>query len=88
MEIKLINGRFSIQEAERLLTSIVKVKIAFHEDKIRTIHQTEEDIKHSEKRIIQLQNSLSDAIKKLREQGKENTYVNALIEVNFTPPLN
>lgn len=88
MEIQLINGRFSVQEAERLLTSIVKAKIAFHEDKIRTIHETEEDIKHSEKRIIQLQNTLSEAIKKLRAQNKEYTYLNAMIEVNFTPPLN
>lgn len=88
MEIQLINGRFSVQEAERLLTAIVKAKIAFHEDKIRTIHETEEDIKHSEKRIIQLQNTLSEAIKKLREQGKEHTYLNAMIDVNFTPPLN
>lgn len=87
MEIQLISGRFSLQDAENLLTAIVKVKIAFHEEKIRTIHHSEEDIKHSEKRIIQLQNSLRDAIKKLRDKGQEFTDVNAFIEINFTPRI-
>lgn len=88
MEIQLINGRFSLPEAEQLLTAVVKAKIAFHEDKIRTIHDMEEDIEHSEKRIMQLQNTLAESIKKLKERQQEYTYVNAMIEVNFKPPLN
>ncbi len=87
MQIQLISGTFNIKDAENLLTAIVKVKIAFHEEKIRTVDLTEEDIKHSEKRIIQLQNSLGDAVKKLKEKGKEYTDLNAFIEVNFTPSL-
>ena len=87
MQIQLISGTFNIRDAENLLTAIVKVKIAFHEEKIRTVDLTEEDIKHSEKRIIQLQNSLGGAIKKLKEKGKEYTDLNAFIEVNFTPRL-
>lgn len=82
MEIKLIDGVFTINEAEELLTEIFKIKIAFHEKKIKTVHITEEDIEHSEKRIIELQNTLSNAIKKMKAKGKTHTALNAHIEVN------
>lgn len=82
MEIQLISGVFSISEAEELLTAIVNTKIQFHQNKIRTIHETEEDIEHSEKRIIQLQDTLRQAISKMKESGKTHTALNAHIEVN------
>lgn len=87
MEIQLISGRFSVKEAEQLLTALVKVKIAFHEEKIRTVHISEEDIKHSEKRIKQLQEALRNAVKKLKERGQDYTDVNAYLEVNFAAPI-
>ena len=58
MEIQLLSGVFTINEAENLLTEIIKVKIAFHEAKINTIHMSEEDIKYSESKIIKLQETL------------------------------
>lgn len=85
MEIQLINGRFTIQEAEQLLSAIVKVKIAFHEEKIRTVYVNEEDIKHSEKRIKQLQEALRNAIVKLKEKKQDHTNINAYIELNLMP---
>jgi predicted nucleic acid-binding Zn-ribbon protein len=87
MEIKLIDGIFTIEEAEMLLTAIFKTKIAFHEQKIKTIHDSEEDIEHSEKRIIQLEQTLRDAIRKMREKGQTHTSLNAHIEVNTTQQL-
>ena len=50
MELQLISGTFTIAEAEELLTAIFKTKIAFHEQKVKTLHDSEEDIKHSEKK--------------------------------------
>ncbi|HEX2608280.1 MAG TPA: hypothetical protein VHK91_12915 [Flavisolibacter sp.] len=82
MDIQLISGVFTLAEAEALLTEIIAVKIRFHENKIRTIHDTEEDIKHSEKRIIQLQERLQKALQKMREAGKENMVLNAKIEIS------
>ena len=82
MEIQLISGVFSIGEAEELLTAIVNTKIQFHQNKIRTIHETEEDIEHSEKRIIQLQDTLRNALRIMKESGKTHTTLNAHIEVN------
>ena len=82
MEIQLINGIFSIAEAEALLTAIFKTKIAFHEQRINTTSETEEDIKHSEKKITQLQQTLRDAIKKMKEKGQTHTSLNAHINVD------
>lgn len=82
MEIQLISGNFTVAEAEKLLTAIFKTKIAFHEQRINTLNETEEDIKHTEKKIMQLQQTLRDAIKKMKEKGQTHTSLNAHIEVN------
>lgn len=82
MEIQLISGVFTIEEAEMLLTAIFNTKIAFHEQKIRTIDETEEDIEHSEKKIMQLQETLKNAIQKMKGKGQTHTSLNAHIEVN------
>jgi len=87
MQIQLISGRFSIAEAEQLLTSIIKVKLAFHEEKIRTVYQTEEDIKHSETRIKHLEDTLRKAIIKLKEGNREYINVQADIELRFPPQI-
>ncbi|MBS1669597.1 MAG: hypothetical protein JST58_19670 [Bacteroidetes bacterium] len=82
MEIQLISGTFTVAEAEKLLTEIFRIKIAFHENKIRAEDENEEDIKHSEKRIMQLQETLRNAIQKMKEKGQTHTSLNAHIEVN------
>jgi hypothetical protein len=82
MEIQLISGTFTIAEAEELLTAIFKTKIAFHEQRINAISESEEDIKHSEKKVLQLEQTLRDAIKKMKEKGQTHTTLNAHIEVN------
>jgi len=87
MEIKLISGVFTIAEAEELLNAVFQTKIRFHENRIRTIHETEEDIEHSEKRIMQLQETLRNSVKRLKESGKTHTQLNAHIEVNTMPRL-
>ena len=87
MDIQLISGTFTIAEAEELLTAIFKTKIAFHEQKISITKDSEEDIKHAEKKIMQLQQALRDAIKAIKEKGQTHTSLNAHIEVNTMPKL-
>lgn len=87
MEIQLISGTFTIGEAEELLTAIFKTKIAFHERKIGTIQQSEEDIKHSEKKILQLEQTLREAVNKMKQKGQTHTSLNAHIEVNTISQL-
>lgn len=87
MEIQLITGVFTIAEAETLLKAIFNAKITFHEAKINTIQMSEEDIEHSEKRIVQLQNTLKETIEKLKMNGQTHTTLNAHIEINTRPQL-
>ena len=87
MEIKLIDGCFPIEEAEKLLTAIFQAKIAFHEQKIKTIHHSEEDIEHSERRIIQLEETLRETVRKMKQKGRTHTFLNAHIEVNTMAQL-
>ncbi|MFC4233494.1 hypothetical protein ACFOW1_16455 [Parasediminibacterium paludis] len=87
MEIQLISGVFTIPEAETLLTAIFNTKIAFHEAKMNAIQMSEEDIKHSEKKIAALQHTLKQTIEKLKENGQTHTNLNAHIEINTKPPL-
>lgn len=87
MEIQLISGMFTIADAEELLTDIFKTKIAFHERKIKMVNETEEDIKHAEKKILILEETLRNTIKKLKENGQTYTSLNAHIEVNTRPRL-
>ena len=87
MEIKLIDGVFTIEEAEKLLTAVFQTKIDFHEKKIKTVYHTEEDIEHSERRIMQLEETLRNAIRKMKAKGQTHTSLNAHIEVNTMVPL-
>ncbi len=87
MEIQLISGTFTIEEAEELLTAIFKTKIAFHEHKIKTVHDSEEDIKFSEEKIKQLKERLKNVIEKLKDNGQTHTSLNAHIEVTTRPRL-
>ena len=65
-EMKLIEGAFSQEDAQILLTELVKTKIAFHERKTGTLHESEEDIKHSEKKIIQLGDNLRKMLDEIK----------------------
>lgn len=67
MEVQLLKGRFSAQDAEELLTQLVHVKIRYHEARIAQ-EDNEEDIKMREKRIIELQQSLYEARQRIRRQ--------------------
>ena len=87
MEIQLVSGVFTINEAETLLTAIFKAKITFHEAKINTIHMSEEDIKYSEGKIIKLQETLKLTIEKLKANGQTHTSLNAHIDINTRPQL-
>ncbi len=66
--LKLVNGRFDKLQAERLITNLVDVKIEFHKAKIDGL-QNEEDIKNSERRIIELQNYRNELLKNVRSSN-------------------
>lgn len=59
MKINLIEGKYSVSEAQELLNKIIQVKIAYLESKISS-SCNEEDIKQRENRIKLLQTQCSD----------------------------
>lgn len=81
MKIALLKGHFSPQETIDMLSQMLNIKIAFHENKISHSDQ-EEDIKMREKRIRELQNELTEL--KVFVKNNDCAYeLNA--EVTITP---
>ena len=81
MELQLIQGQFSPQEALSLLREMVDVKIKFHERKIATA-ASEEDIKFREKRIKDLQAEWQQFQTQL-QQNERSISLKAAVNVIF-----
>lgn len=60
MDVRIIDGVFSRQEAIDILSEMVRLKIRFHERRIE-LSSDEEDISHRESRIRELQHELQEA---------------------------
>lgn len=69
MNIQLIEGQFSQQDALELITQMVHVKIKFHERKISN-SLNEEDIKARENKIKRLQKELYELRQHIDHQNK------------------
>lgn len=67
MKINLIEGTYSVGEAQELLNKIIQVKIAYLESKISS-SCNEEDIKQRENRIKSLQTQGADINKLSAEE--------------------
>lgn len=67
MNINLIEGTYSLSEAQELLNTIIQVKIAYLESKISS-SCNEEDIKQRENRIKSLHTKRSDINKLSAEE--------------------
>ncbi|RYU93374.1 hypothetical protein [Emticicia agri] len=67
MNIQLIQGEFSSQDALELITQLIHIKIKYHENKIAT-NSNEEDIKYRESKIKRLQKELFDFRSSIRRE--------------------
>lgn len=67
MKINLIEGTYSLTEAQELLNKIIQVKIAYLESKISS-SCNEEDIKQRENRIKSLQSKKAEIHKLTRDE--------------------
>ncbi len=80
MDIQLIQGQFSAQDAVDIITQMIQVKIKFHENKIINSHG-EEATKMREKRIKDLQQDLNMVRNFIENQG-ENITLQSEITIN------
>jgi hypothetical protein len=85
MELKLLSGTFSSDDAKQLLTRLINVKIDFHAGKIDTRVDNEEDMKSSEKRILELERSLRQALDLVESGAYSQFAINAKVVVEFCP---
>jgi Icc-related predicted phosphoesterase len=83
MDFTLVSGRFTAQESEALLAKLVKVKTDFHLSKIDTVNQSEEDIKHSEKRIKELEEHMRKAVDLIRNH--DHVALRATLSIQYMP---
>lgn len=82
MKIQLINGQFTANETNDLISQLVQVKIKFLENKINSL-QHEEDIKSKETKIVALQNILSNLRNQINSE-KLDVIIKSDIEINFS----
>lgn len=80
MNIELIKGAFSQQDACELILKMIDAKIKFHERKIDCA-TNEEDIKMRESRIKQLQKEVYEIRKSIEKHG-DRVQLKAHIEIN------
>ncbi|HVW12370.1 MAG TPA: hypothetical protein VHB54_01020 [Mucilaginibacter sp.] len=81
MNLNLIQGSYTTQEAIDLLHSLVNVKIKFHENKI-SHSSSEEDIKMREERIKALQHDLAAVRYKIRN-GQDKIEIKSTIDIKL-----
>lgn len=79
MQLQLIQGQFTQEDAAQIITEMIHVKINFHMNKI-TKESSEELIKFREKKILTLQNELSKLHQHLKSQNN-NINLNAQIHI-------
>lgn len=79
MNLHLIQGEFSSQEALELLTQMINVKIKYHENKITT-NTSEEDAKYRESKIKNLQKELSE-LRQIANSKNRNVKIESTIKI-------
>lgn len=85
MDSLLLNGRYTAEEAEDLLSKLFKVKTDFHLAKIDTANSSEENIKHYEKRIIELENEYRGIIRQIKNKPYRHVALHANLVLEFCP---
>ena len=85
MDSLLLNGRYTKEEAELLLSRLFKVKTDFHLARIDTSTASEEDIEHSERRILELEEELRRIKRNLRTGDFRHVAIHAKVVLAFCP---
>lgn len=82
-ELQLINGRFTLAEAEHLLHDLAQVKTCHYVRRIVDQRGTEEDIKSAEARIKTIETDVRKLIAQLRstETGDQLVDISGLIVI-------
>lgn len=80
MNIQLISGAFSTDDALGLITQMIHIKIKYHEERIDQ-KSSEEDMKYRESKIKQLQKELFELRANMTPEMK-TVKLDAIININ------
>jgi hypothetical protein len=80
MNLQLLQGEFSSNDAIDLISKMIQLKISYHENKISNT-DSEEDIKFRESKIKRLQKELYE-FKNSISENKEKLTLNATIKID------
>ncbi len=72
-KLTLIDGRFAVNDAMELVSKLIDLKIGYHQSRIDKHAGSEENIKHSEKRISQLQQKKEELLARMSAQATNGT---------------
>ena len=79
MNLQLIKGEFSSNDAIELIAHMINIKIKYHENKINN-RSSEEDLKTRETKIKQLQKELFE-LRKVLNSKTNGVKIEAIIKV-------
>ncbi|MBL7767567.1 MAG: hypothetical protein JNK20_01270 [Flavipsychrobacter sp.] len=83
MQIHLVDGHFTVAEAEKILNALVKAKVAFHEERLALKEPTIEEVLESERRIKDIRNEFCKALVRVHASGSERIHLQAGLDIDF-----
>ena len=87
MELSIIDGNFSKEDALKIVQDIFAVKILYHQNRLQKADISIEEKKHSEERLHQLEASLQKLLKKIRSHSDMALTIQAHLELNIFAPV-
>lgn len=87
MELSIIDGNFSKEDALKIVQDIFAVKILYHQNRLQKADISIEEKKHSEERLHQLEASLQKLLKKIRSHSDTALTIQAHLEINIFAPV-
>lgn len=87
MELSIIDGNFSKEDAIQIVQDIFAVKIQYHQNRLRTSDISFENKKHSEDRLLQLEAALQKLLDKIRSHSDPALTIQAHLELNIFAPV-
>lgn len=85
MNSVLINGNYSVEEAEKLINSLFKVKTDFHRGRMNSADADPRDVRDSSKRLLELEDDLENILVNLKKSNYKRIVMHARLVLEFCP---
>lgn len=87
MELSIIDGNFSREDAAQIVQDIFAVKIQYHKNRMLRTDISVEEKKHSEERLQHLETSLQKLLSKISSYQESALTIQAHLELNIFAPV-